>query len=309
MGFGDGVPSQPVSEWFKLDKFDSVHSKLKPMTRRAYIAAILALMKCTNDTDNQIYKDLSEKRDVHNKQYERLVLSGERTETEKALWVDPELLGDTYGDKVQPFLDRMGFLDAGGSYLSSRSLYDDSEIQKILDYIVMATYLYPFYYPDSRFGVLRNDLDNLIIRKGSKVPDEDIKENFLQIISSKKMIFRFRNHKNDFYQGEIQVEVPRELRTIYRNWIRFMDLGKGDILFEKLKKAKITTILQKYTRNWLGSPLGTQMLRKIFVTYKFPNREEYQDMKETSHNMMHSIRTQQTIYSKNIKKEKKENNI
>lgn len=298
-GFDGEIPQIQVEKWFDYETFKEFTEDLKTTTIRNYISAIIALMKARDEEKSKLYTTLSEIRDNAHNPYEERVKAGIMSDREKELWTSPSKLKNLYEKKIRPFIERCGFLSSTPTKMVS-SDYDKNEINKIRKFVVLAFYFYPFTVDDGddNFGIMRNDLPTLRLWKGpiKKIPKD---YNFIHIPSRGNIgKIYMREYKTQKTHGEIVITLPKELTTILKNWVKFMNLDNEFYLFPRLTRHQITTILQAFTLKELGNSISTQMLRKMYITHRFGDR--HKAMKETANNMMHSVDVQQSVYSKKI---------
>ena len=293
---GLDVLKTPTVKWFSEEKFDKAFRNLKGTSKRNYLSAVVSWMKIHGEEDTPLFQVLGRERDELNGAYNRLIEKGVKTPYEESLWVEAEELGDLFEHKVLPFLRRMKF-DATKRRPLEVDEYDKGEHIKLRDNIILAVYLYPFYDPESNFGVLRNDIVNIKYRplrgKNIKLPDEE--ENYF-ISKPNDGYFIMRDYKTYRSHGELRIDLPKFISSILRKWAVFMDIKDGGVLFPDLKKHNVTQILQRMLNKLTHKAISTQMLRKIYISWRFGKSKDDRD--ETANSMMHSIETQSNNYTK-----------
>lgn len=285
------ILKKPTDKWFNKKEFDSKFNHLKQNTIRNYISAVVSWMKVKKETDTKLFKELSNDRDEYNHYYERIIKGGEKTDYEKAMWVDPENIANVYKEKVFPFLDRLGFTSVRKN-MSNSNNFDNSEMKKIRDYVILSVYLYPFYDKESNFGVIRNDVANLYLSNGKNI--EEGKNYF--IIGRGGYSLRMSDYKTQSAHGTITIPIPSPLGLILKKWCQFSNKEIGEKVFLGIDKHHVTEILQRNLKTLLGKGVGVQMLRKIYVSWRFGKKIE--EEKEVAESMMHTLNTQQNVYAK-----------
>ena len=281
----------PTDKWFSKDKFDKIFEHLKKTTVRNYISAVVSWMKVKEETETKLYKELSVDRDEYNHYYERIIKTGEKTEYEKAMWVEPELFRNAFEDKIMPFLQRMNF-DNARKPIPNYDKFDVDEIKKVRDYVIMSIYMYPFYDKESDFGVIRNDIATLYLSNGK---DMNTEYNYF-VMSRNGFYLRMVDYKTQASHGILTIPLPPLLGVILKRWCIFSKKNLGDKIFINLDKHHVTEILQRGMKNLVGKAVGVQMLRKIYVSWRFG--KEISDERKVADSMMHTLSTQQNVYVK-----------
>lgn len=289
------LPKGKVSGWFDYEKFFKLFEETKPMTRRNYISAMIALLKVRDEESDPLFLQLSEHRDNLTSEYERIVEKKELTPSEKEKWVEGEKLAEIYPE-VKSFLERIGFFSKGKNKLHSKD-YDAKEVKKIRDAIFIAIYLYPFHDQESNFGVLRNDLSSLHYWSGKKNDLPDDGGNYFKFSRGKGQLI-MRDYKTSKKYGEINIDLPADLTQILKKWADFCEIKQTEKLFPGAERHHVTNCLQSFFKKHVGQPLSTQMMRKIYISTRFGN--EHASQKETAKNMMHSTDMQESVYSKKV---------
>ena len=283
--------NKATEKWFSLKKFEEAFGHLKKTTSRNYISAVVAWMKVKGEEKTELYKALSNSRDEYNGYYERIIKSGEKTDYEKAMWVNPEELKKGF-EKVMEFLKRMNF-DSIRKPLSNYDNYDAGELKKIRNYVILAVYLYPFYDKESNFGVIRNDVATLYLANSPKAIEEG--KNYL-VFGKGGAYIRMVDYKTQDTHGAMDIKLPPMLATILKRWCQFSHKENGEKVFINMSKHQVTEIIQKSLERLIGKGIGVQMLRKIYVSWRFG--KEVNDEKEVADSMMHTLSTQQNVYVK-----------
>jgi hypothetical protein len=292
MGDGIDILHKPTAEWFDVEKFNKAFDHLKKTSKRNYISSVVAWMKVKKEEKTKLYSTLSNSRDEYNQYYERMIKTGEKTDYEKAMWVEPDALRNAFANAVYPFLQRMNF-DSIRKPLPKYLDYDPGEIKKIRNNVILAIYLYPFYDKESNFGVIRNDVATLHLATSPK----NITPGKNSLVFGKGGAYlKMVDYKTHASHGDIEIKLPPTLSIILKRWCQFSQKENGEKVFMNLDKHHITEILQKGIERLVGKGVGVQMLRKIYVSWRFG--KEIDEEKEVADSMMHTLSTQQNVYSK-----------
>lgn len=292
LGHSTDVLKGSTDKWFSKQKFDEKFDHLKKTTVRNYISAIVSWMKVKDEVDSKLYKALSVDRDEYNHYYERIIKTGEKTEYEKAMWVEPELIKEAFEEKVMPFLQRMNF-DNVRKPIPNYDKFDIDEIKKVRDFVILSLYMYPFYDKESDFGVIRNDIATLYLSNGK---DMNTENNYF-VMGRGGFYLRMVDYKTQSSHGVLNIPLPPLIGVILKRWCIFSRKNIGDKLFINLDKHHVTEILQRGMKNLVGKSVGVQMLRKIYVSWRFG--KQLNDEKKVADSMMHTLSTQQNVYIKN----------
>ena len=297
------VLEKPTKSWLKISEFKDKFSHLKGTTRRNYLSAAIAWLKLKDEVSSPLFTDLSELRDELNGGYEKRIKSGVKSAQESSLWVEPEVLRDVFAEKILPLLERLNLDDSKRKPIGNWASYDQKDLEKIRDLVILAIYLHAFYDDEARFGVQRNIISTLrylpITARIKKVKFPDDKANYFVSRPASGYLF-LQNHKTDSTRGVSTVELPGFLSAMLRKWAIFRQVESGGDLFEGMTKHNITNILQKYMGKYTGHKISSQMLRKIHISDRF--KEENEEREELAHNMGHSTNMQSSVYTKRSEK-------
>jgi hypothetical protein len=115
--------------------------------------------------------------------------------------------------------------------------------------------------------------------------------------------FVFNDIKNSKFVGKIQTPIDSEILEDIKN-IRNLRKSQGSNLLLHSKIQRIiatntyTTRLQNILKKVTGKPIGSQMLRKITVSYFRRNEPTTKENREFTNKMHHSENVSRTIYRK-----------
>jgi hypothetical protein len=297
----EGIPKGKISSWFKMGEFYKNIENLKPSTQRNQISAVIALLKVKKES-GKMFDDLSERRDLLNNTYLENAEAG-KSESEKGNWPSEGELKGLYDHEVKKYLNSFNLLSSKGRKLKSENLTSPQKRQ-IKEYVIIATFLFPFSdIKNNKSGVLRNDISTLRLAKGGKVPQNG--ENYLNLKPGGKSSIVLRNHKTDKSAGPKEIALDAEIATILKNYVAMFSIKNEEKLFD-LSKHDVTNILIKFTKKHLGKNIGSQMLRKAFLTSRYgkskaeseAEKKKELDREELASNMGHSVEVGDAVYIK-----------
>jgi hypothetical protein len=145
---------------------------------------------------------------------------------------------------------------------------------------------------------LRNDYARVKVfsKFNSSCPGNQIALDKKQLILNEYKTFKFYGEKN--------IDLPDELVDIISEWIVIREKihpelkDRKELLFN-LKLTPMNQVnLTMYLNKIFGKKISSSMLRKSFLSEKFPVNETYQEMEQIAQSMCHSIKEQQTTYRK-----------
>ena len=285
------LTEEPISKKFDLSKFFDKIKNLKCTTQRNYISALIALLKSRGETKSSFYNALSEKRDFLNDGYTSGV--GTKSISEKNNWIGADKLKTVYEEKILKVLKTYGLLNVKGKKMKLADL-SDSQKDEITGSVILAFYYSPFQdLENNKTGVLRNDIATLKLCRSSKLPNDN--ENYLWVKSPSKISVFLNNYKTDHSYGPSEIELGKDMVTILKNYVSLFEIKNDEKIFG-LNKHGITNLLIKFSKKNFKTSLGTQMLRKIYLTEKFGDVKK--EKEEVAKNMGHSVSTQSDVYTK-----------
>lgn len=255
------------------------------------ISALIAYLKYNGLQDSDVYEYAGIKRDTLQDRYEKDALTGKWSVKEQSKLVSPDELVKIYDELFEEFTDITKFKAPLPSIIRFR------------DITIALIYLFPFKEPESNFGVMRNDVATLHLAESKynrlKVSNLPRDENLFVMTSYRSkhnsyfVIFDSKINSRD--EEPIKIELPYYLSKLLGQYVKTSRIKEGEPLFPYITKAKVGAILRKITGAY-GHSIGTQMLRKIYVTMRFG--EINNDEKEVANSMMHTTETQKKYYTK-----------
>lgn len=162
-------------------------------------------------------------------------------------------------------------------------------------YLVLSLY--------TKMAPIRNDYANVDIVYNDKFLETnktDCSKNFIELVSGKLILCDYKTNKKF---GRKIIDLPQPLVLDIKEW---MNLRKGYIqhnrlLVNKLDWSPMTRNgLSHYFKKCLGKNVSTTMLRKIYLSERYPVVNTTEDQRSDAFIMSHSIGTQQSIYRKKL---------
>jgi hypothetical protein len=150
---------------------------------------------------------------------------------------------------------------------------------------------------------LRNDFVDVLVYGGTGddvAMDED--KNYIFLDESKLVMNKFKT-KGSF--GRQTIILPEALTAIITEWMKirvgiYADLrDRRELLFNVVKMTPMgRSNMPSYMNKIFGRHISTSMLRKIYLSEKYPVVSPSKEMERDAAAMLHSIRTQQFVYRK-----------
>lgn len=146
---------------------------------------------------------------------------------------------------------------------------------------------------------LRSDFANLLVDPDTPF---DNKHNYIFLKTKKLVLNEYKTFRK---YGQKTIDLPTKLIKIIKDYLKkrveidpkFKDL-KG-LFYDKHYNLFTPPQLEKLIRNaWDGKNISVNILRKSYLTEKYPVTKTTKEMQEDADKMGHSISTQQTVYRK-----------
>lgn len=257
-------------------------------SQKNMITSILVLCKACLSTITQETLDIYiEYHKELSKKQEESYLDNVKTEREEQNWITRQDMQD----KIISLEDE---IINWNSKLSKRMLID-----KIQQHLILNLY---YLLPP-----LRNDYVAVkVVNDPEFEKDEtliDTAYNYINISTKRLLLCKY---KTDKYYGIKKIDVPELLIEIIENWEEVKHLHYKEKLTHNFLLLNTTNLspmkhntLTKYL-NKIFSPkkVSTTILRKVYLSEKYPVVNTYREQLLDSHIMGHSIGTQKLIYSK-----------
>jgi hypothetical protein len=189
---------KPINDLRFLDNFDVIMDKIsekKENTQKSYLNAVIVALTSVKNTDPELLKEYSIKRDELQEKYNNILASHSKTASQEANWI-------TWDD----FLEMVGKVGESVEFLNKKKEWSDTEILKYQEYMIMMLYK---NYP------VRNDWADMRVisqREYKKLP-KDSKENFIVVSTNKTPIFKFvlNSYKTSAKYSQKIIEVKDSL--------------------------------------------------------------------------------------------------
>lgn len=200
----------------------------------------------------------------------------DKNENEKENWIT-----------LQEILDKVSELERSLPCKEGKDLFDTYQQYLVLN-------LYTLIPP------IRNNFVDVLVYEEEVCIEED--KNYI-FLKDKKLILN--KYKTKERYGVSTIDLPYKLVEIIRTWINlraqiYKQLKDNhELLFNtKVITPMVRRNFSKYIHRILGKNVSVQMLRKIYISDKYPVKHSSSEMKEDARIMGHSLQTQQTVYRK-----------
>ena len=206
-----------------------------PPNRRKTILSALVVITSNEKYRNKMMEDI--------KEYNHEISKQEKTETQKENWVNTEDI-----EKV------FHAVKANAEFLLRKKVLTPDDLQAIQNYIILCL-LSGIYIPPRR----SLDYTEMTIK-----PTED--ENF-NTIDLKKKKFVFNRYKTAKTYGSQTLDIPNELATILRKWIK---INPTHFLLFDTKGNKLNSVKLNQRFNAIfGKRVSVNNMRHAFLTEKY----------------------------------------
>lgn len=254
----------------KFTKVKKYLNTLTPATRKNVMTAIMVLLKAFNTKKSTLNK--------YEKYFEELVNDYEnnydnqtKSNKENKNWItNDELMG------------KIKTLDTKITSFDMKNL-TDKEKDIVQQHLLLTLY--------TEIPPLRNDYAMMKVYHSKEVKDENC-------INLKKQKIILNDYKTAKTYGEKQIDIPTIVIPLIKRWI---DITENIYLLinirdkNPMKKNGLTKYLNKIFK---PKKVSTTLLRKLYLSEKYPVVHDRKDMKKDAYVMGHSLSTQQTIYRK-----------
>jgi len=270
----------PVSLDYLKD-FEEIFAKIKDLaltTRKNYITAVLVATRAADFKPQSTIDEYRKELDKLNQEYAETMSMNKKTDKQLENWVTISDLRSV----VRKYDTDIKDLD-----LKNKNEIKPKHKELLLNYLVSSLFVL--------IPPIRLDYSVKIVKKESEIEDKD---NYLVNQSKTKKYFIIQTYKNSNKHGTRRIDVPLPISRVINIWLRF---NKTNFLLLNNRGGRLS-------ENGLGkliskafSPLGKLMtlnlLRKIFVSETIDN-EAVKKSQKLADDMLHSTKTQQTIYYK-----------
>jgi hypothetical protein len=265
--FKNDIDMKHLNQFAKVKKY---LEKLTPATRKNVMTALMVLLKAYDTKKGTLNK--------YKKYFEELVTDYEnnydnqtKSEKENKNWITQEQLTKKIKD-LENQIEK----------------FDMSKLTKNQEDIIQQHLLLILY---TDIPPMRNDYAKMKVYHNKEVKNE----NYIHL---KKKIIVLNKYKTSKTYGEKQIEIPNNIIKLIRRWI---DITENEYLLINIRDRNPMTNngLTKYL-NKIFKPkkVSTTLLRKLYLSEKYPVIHNRKDMKKDAYVMGHSLETQQGIYRK-----------
>lgn len=298
-----------LSELKKSKKIiDRLEGSIKSISsRKNIVSSILVFMGAIKSEIPSVSKSLEVYQEYHKnlaKKKEDSYMDNEMSAKEKENWIT----GKDISDKISS----LKAVVEGANMSPSQGSSDSGKISRVLldtyqRYLVLN--LYTLLPP------LRNDYANVKVIKncedfGEKDECVDTEFNYINFCTKKLLLCTYKTRK--FY-GIKRVDIPGELFEIIEEWERIKNIyffqkniaNSQDFLLintTNCEKMKSNSLTKYINRIFAPKKVSTTMLRKIYLSEKYPVVVSYRDQTRDAMIMGHSLSMQKMVYSKKIEK-------
>jgi integrase len=265
--FDNEIDIKKFNQFVKVKKY---LDELNPATRKNIMTSIIVLLKAYNINKKTLKK--------YEKYFEEIVVdfennydNQEKSEKEKKNWITKDELDKKIND-LEENIDEIDF----------------ENLTKTNEDIIQQHLILKLY---SEIPPIRNDYAQMKVYHNKNIKGE----NYIDL-TNKKIILN--NYKTDKTYGEKQIELNNNIIQLIKRWINIT--GNEYLLINIRDKNPMTSNgLTKYI-NKIFKPkkVSTTILRKLYLSEKYPVIHNRKDMKKDAYIMGHSISTQQSIYRK-----------
>ena len=253
-----------------LNNFDEVMKTINKIqnleTRKTRINICVVLLR-NNEYDENLVKQYQEQLQNLRKQIMDNYEENKKSEKENDNWISWEDVLKVR-EKVK------------------KSIQTPFDFQK---YVIMCIY--------TMLPPLRNTYTDVKILHHSR----HVKTGNYLLITKKTKRFIFHEYKTENCYGRIETLVPKDLSKVLDEWLK---INKSDNLLVSadmetpMSNNAFTQLLQKIFLKYTDKKIGTQMLRKIFISENVDGKMNFKNKKRIARKMHHSFITQQCIYNK-----------
>lgn len=240
------------------DKIMKFLENYEPQKRKTYLASLFIL------TNNPIYQKQMNKDIAH---YNENIKMQIKDHTQKNYWLSKEELNNIYQQTREI---------AEHTYKKKNLTMEDK--QQILNYIILSLYILT---PPRRSG------DYIFLRIKNISPAENY------ILKNK---FIFNKYKTSSTYGQQIEEIPKELMSILKKWIKVNDTDY--LIFDnngnQMTNSKLTHKLNRIFKK----KLSTSALRHLFISYKYQDLIKQHENLESDLKQMGSSMLQEKVYLK-----------
>ena len=248
--------------WFSTDYkniLDYLKQNAKKSTRKSILSALYVLTKIPEYQD-QMMKDA---KDIHEEYKEQ-----KKTEKQKENWLSVKEIEDKYHKLLRQVQD----------IFKKKAIAD---ISIIIDYLLVG-FLSGHLFPP------RRNLDYALLKWRNYNKNED---NYY-----KNGKFYFNKYKTSDTYGLAKVDVPKELDSILKKWLKINP--SEYVLISSNNKPLSSSQITKMLNKIFGKDVSVNMLRHIYLTNYYKGMPKLSNMEKLASSMGHNVETALQNYVK-----------
>jgi hypothetical protein len=257
-------------------------------TQKTMIASIITIMRAYGDDEPKYLESYEKVMMELAVEYAEKRATGVKSQRQEENWLDYPQIKKALA-RVHKDLKDDGVL--------SREKLNKTDFKRLQAFVIVSMYMLD---PENN-PPLRLDVSMKMIGKAAydKMDEkEKLKDNYLVTQSKQKKMFSFGEFKTSKSKGLLTIDVGKVLNSLLNIWIPHTD---GESLFVNIQGKRMSdSSLSKAITGWFqkhtGKAIGSQMLRNIWVSHKFPKTED-DDRERVASLMAHSV-NEQKGYSK-----------
>lgn len=274
-----GGKGQTLLEFLSCHKkvMNLVKEKYKTKTFKSAMTSIVVTLKAMKAPE-ELIKVYSDKLVQVADSILQQDLENEKSQTEQENWVSQAEIEDKIKQlKAKIDRDSCNCFDVFQQYLVLNLYFLIRPLRN--DYIHVKVYNHPNQTPTTE-----NPDDNLII------------------LDKKKLILN--NFKTFKFYGQKEIDLPDKLVDIISEWMSIRKTiypeltGRRELLFNFRLKPMNQVNLTHYLNKIFGKKVSTTMLRKSYISEKYPVEATSAEMVKDADLMCHSVSVQQRTYRK-----------
>ena len=268
--------NEPIKNIEYLKDFDSIVSKMESKsdnTKKGYLNAVIVTLLALNQP-KELIKKYEELRDRYQNEYSDMVASHEKTEKQKANWVE-----------WSEWIEMAENLKEKAKHLKKKIEWTSEDQLIFQDHVITTLYK---HYP------VRNDFHDMKVitkREYNKLSDSEKKQsNF--IVLGNPMLLILNEYKTKKKYGEKKIKVEPEVANVIREYLKHNNSGylltQPHNFVNPMTSNGVTWTLQRISaREFDGKKIGSSLLRHMFLSEKY--RHNVQDKAKDSYIMGHSL--------------------
>ncbi len=264
----------------KVDDVSAYLSKFKDSTRKSYIGCIISVLglypnnKTLVNLKNKYYMLFKQASNVLNK------TAGERSETQKANWIDWADVEKVWEEKRAEIGDIMAKPVKKGKK-SVQFTITDSEYTKLLNFMVLSLYVKTAPRRNEDYTRMHISTD------GAGV--DDTTKNWLDLGGKQFVFNQFKTSKK--YPSQ-KIDIPEELLEVIQLYLKYhpsQPIKTGDkfLVFANGAPLESINIITRILNKIFGKSVGCSMLRHSYLTSKYGdvNTEREKDAERMGHSV------------------------